>query len=161
MNKISISVKYGVATSIALLAYFLLCVLFGVHINPIYSLFNNVIVGIGMYLALKEYRLRPERKIKDQKAYVIGLFTGFYATVIFTIFFAIYSTEINPDFLNQLLPMWRGTYSTSTAMIIFAVAIMGFATTLVLTLTFMQLLKDSWNLKKGNKSISGKQTKTL
>jgi hypothetical protein len=148
MNKISISVKYGVATSIALLAYFLLCVLFGVHINPIYSLFNNVIVGIGMYLALKEYRLRPERKIKDQKAYVIGLFTGFYSTVIFTIFFAIYSTEINPDFLNQLLPMWRGTYSTSTAMIIFAVAVMGFATTLVLTLTFMQLLKDSWNLKK-------------
>ena len=150
MNKISIPVKYGVAISIILIAYFLICTLFGVHINPIYSLFNNFIMGIGLYTALKQYRLHPDGKLNYQKGFVIGLLTGFYATVIFTIFFAIYSTEINPEFLNQLLPMWRGTYSTSTGMIIFAVAVMGFATTLVLTLTFMQLLKDSWNLKKRN-----------
>jgi len=105
-------------------------------------------MGIGMYMALKQYRLHSEDKFSYQKGFMTGLLTGFYATVIFTIFFAIYSTEINPEFLNQLLPMWRGTYSTSTGMIIFVVAVMGFATTLVLTLTFMQLLKDSWNLKK-------------
>jgi len=105
-------------------------------------------MGIGMYTALKQYRLHSDGKFNYQKGFMIGLLTGFYATIIFTIFFAIYSTEINPEFLNQLLPMWRGTYSTSTGMIIFAVAVMGFATTLVLTLTFMQLLKDSWNLKK-------------
>ena len=148
MKKISIPVKYGVGISIGLIAYFLICSLFGVHINPIYSLFNNVFMGIGMYTALKQYRLHSDGKFNYQKGFMIGLLSGFYATIIFTIFFAIYSTEINPEFLNQLLPMWRGTYSTSTGMIIFAVAVMGFATTLVLTLTFMQLLKDSWNLKK-------------
>ena len=148
MKKISIPVKYGIAISIGLIAYFLICSLFGVHINPIYSLFNNVIMGIGMYMALKQYRLHPDDKFNYQKGFITGLLTGFYATVIFTIFFAIYSTEINPEFLNQLLPMWRGLYGTSTGMIIFTVAVMGFATTLVLTLTFMQLLKDSWNIKK-------------
>ena len=148
MKKFSIPVKYGVAISIGLIAYFLICSLFGIHINPIYSLFNSVITGIGIFAALKQYRLHSDGKFYYQKGFVIGLLTGFYASVIFTIFFAIYSTEINPEFLNQLLPMWRGTYSTSTGMIIFAVAVMGFATTLVLTLTFMQLLKDSWNLKK-------------
>ncbi len=150
MKKSSIPIKYGLAISIGLIAYFLICSLFGVHINPIYSLFNSVITGIGIYAALKQYRLHSDGKFNYQKGFVIGLLTGFYASVIFTIFFAIYSTEINPGFLNQLLPMWRGTYSTSTGMIIFAVAVMGFATTLVLTLTFMQLLKDSWNLKKRN-----------
>jgi len=148
MKKSSIPVKYGLAISIGLIAYFLICSLFGVHINPIYSLFNSVITGIGIYTALKKYRLHSDGKFNYQKGFVIGLLTGFYASVIFTFFFAIYSTEIDPEFLNQLLPMWRGTYSTSTGMIIFAVAVMGFATTLVLTLTFMQLLKDSWNLKR-------------
>jgi hypothetical protein len=148
MKKSSIPVKYGLAISIGLIVYFLICSLFGVHINPIYSLFNSVITGIGIYTALKQYRLHSDGKFNYQKGFVIGLLTGFYGSVIFTIFFAIYSTEIDPEFLNQLLPMWRGTYSTSTGMIIFAVAVMGFATTLVLTLTFMQLLKDSWNLKR-------------
>jgi len=148
MKGISIPVKYGLAISIGLIAYFFICSLFGVHINPIYSLVNSVITGIGIYTALKQYRLHSDGKFNYQNGFVIGLLTGFYASVIFTIFFAIYSTEINPEFLTQLLPMWRGTYSTSTGMIIFAVAVMGFATTLVLTLTFMQLLKDSWNLKR-------------
>ena len=149
MKKSSIPVKYGLAISIGLIAYFFICSLFGVHINPIYSLVNSVITGIGIYTALKQYRLHSDGKFNYQNGFVIGLLTGFYASVIFTIFFAIYSTEVNPEFLNQLLPMWRGTYGTSTGMIIFSIAVMGFATTLVLTLTFMQLLKDSWNLKKG------------
>lgn len=161
MKNSSISIKYGIAISAGLIAYFLICSLFGVHINPAYSLFNGVIMGIGMYAALKHYRLHFGDKFSYQKGFSTGLLTGFYATVIFTIFFAIYSTEINPEFLNNLLPMWRSDYSTSTGMVIFVVAIMGFATTVILTLTFMQLLKDSWNIKKGNKPPLRKQTKTL
>jgi len=102
MKKSSIPVKYGLAISIGLIAYFLICSLFGIHINPIYSLFNSVITGIGIFAALKQYRLHSDGKFYYQKGFVIGLLTGFYASVIFTIFFAIYSTEINPEFLNQL-----------------------------------------------------------
>ena len=38
--------------------------------------------------------------------------------------------------------------STSLGLILFTVAICGFATTAVLTLSFMQLFKPSWNLSK-------------
>jgi len=161
MKNISIPVKYGVAISVILIAYFLICAFFGVHVNPAYSLFNGVIMGIGMYLALKQYRLHPSGKFNYQTGFVTGLLTGFYATVIFTIFFAIYSTEIKPEFLNEMLPTWRNDYSTSKGLVIFVVAVMGFATTLILTLTFMQLLKDSWNIKKKNKPAMRKQTKSL
>jgi glycerol uptake facilitator-like aquaporin len=161
MKKISIPVKYGVAISIVLFAYFLICSLFGVHKNPAFSLFNAVIVGVGMYLALKQYRLHPSGKFSYQTGFVTGLLTGFYATVIFTIIFAVYATEINPEFLNELLPTWRDDYSTSKGLVFFVVGIMGIVTTLVLTLTFMQLLKDSWNIKKETKPPLRKQTKTL
>lgn len=161
MKNTSISIKYGIAISVGLIAYFLICALFGVHINPAFSLFNGVIMGFGIYLALKQYRLNPVGKFNYQKGFVTGLLTGFYATVIFTIFFAIYSTEINPEFLNEMLPTWRSDYSTSKGLVFFVVAVMGFATTLVLTLTFMQLLKDSWNPKQAKKPMFRKQTKTL
>ena len=106
-----------------------------------------------MYFALREYRLHPDGKFTYQKGFVTGLLTGFYATVVFSIFFAIYSTEINSDFLNELLPTWRNDYSTSKGLVFFVVTIMGFATTLVLTLSFMQLFKDSWNITKGNDAV--------
>ena len=118
-------------------------------------------MGIGMYAALKQYRLHPSGKFNYQTGFVTGLLTGFYATVIFSIFFAIYSTEINPEFLNEMLPAWKSDYSTSKGLVIFVAAVMGFATTLILTLTFMQLLKDSWNIKKEKKPPLRKQTKSL
>ncbi|MFD1094786.1 DUF4199 domain-containing protein [Salegentibacter chungangensis] len=151
MKKYSIPIKYGVAISAGLIAYFLILSLFNLHINPIYSLFNGVIMGYGMFEAIKHYQLQQGKKFKYQKGFMALLLTGFNATIIFTIFFGIYATEINPDFPDNLLTMWRTDYGTGIGIILFVVAIMGFATTLVLALTFMQLFKDSWNTKSSQK----------
>ncbi len=153
MKTLSIPIKYGIAISAGLIAYFLILSLFGAHKNPAYSLFNGVIMGFGMYEAIKHYRLEKGDKFKYQKGFMALLLTGFNATIIFTIFFGIYSTEFNPDFLNELLSMWRSEYDTSVGIILFVVAVMGFATTFVLTLTFMQLFKDSWNTGTGKKHV--------
>ena len=80
-----------------------------------------------------------------------SLLTGFNATIIFTIFFGIYSTEINPGFLDDLITVWITDYNTSIGVVLFVVAVMGFATSLVLTLAYMQLFKDSWNTKEAKK----------
>ncbi|MCM8570923.1 DUF4199 domain-containing protein [Gramella jeungdoensis] len=151
MGKSSIPIKYGVAIAAGLIAYFLILSLFGLHVNPIYSLFNSVIMAYGMYEAIKHYRLEKGNKFKYQKGFMASLLTGFNATIIFTIFFGFYATEFNPDFLNQLITMWITDYSTNIGIVLFVVAIMGFATSLVLTLAYMQLFKDSWNTKEGKK----------
>ncbi len=151
MNNFSIPIKYGIAIAIGLIAYFLILSLFGAHIYPLFSLFNVVIMAGGMWLALKAYHNSKGAKFKYQKGFMASLLTGFNATILFTIFFAVYATELNPDFLDNLINMWRTDYGTSIGIVLFVVAVMGFATSLVLTLAYMQLFKDSWNTKEGQK----------
>lgn len=151
MDKLSIPIKYGVAIAAGLIAYFLILSLFGAHVNPIYSLFNGVIMAYGMYQAIKHYRLEKGNKFKYQKGFMASLITGFNATIIFTVFFGFYATEFNPGFLDKLITVWIDDYNTSIGIVLFVVAIMGFATSLVLTLAYMQLFKDSWNTKEAKK----------
>ncbi|MFO7720619.1 MAG: DUF4199 domain-containing protein [Gillisia sp.] len=151
MKKLGIAFFYGIGIAIGLIAYFLILSLFGLHENPLFSLFNPVIVGIGMYLAIIALKRKLGKKYKYQKGFKVGIKTGFIATIIFTIFFGIYATELNPGFINKLLSVWDTSWHITIAMVLFTVAIMGFATTVVLTLAFMQLLKDSWNTKEASK----------
>lgn len=151
MKTLSIPIKYGLAIAAGLIAYFLILSLFNAHINPIFSLFNGVIMAYGMWESIKHYRLTKGTKFKYQKGFMASLFTGFNASLIFTIFFGIYATELNPEFLDNLITMWRDDYNIGIGIVLFVVAIMGFATSFVLTLAFMQLYKDSWNTKEGKK----------
>jgi len=60
----------------------------------------------------------------------------------------LYATEVDPLFLQKLLKVFKGDYSVGVGLVTFVVAIMGFATTVVLTLTCMQLFKNSNNLSQ-------------
>ncbi|WP_298548448.1 DUF4199 domain-containing protein [uncultured Aquimarina sp.] len=152
MKKSTIPVKYGVMIAIGLIAYFLILSLIGVQTNPIFSLGNGIIVAFGLYKAIKDYKLEKGNAFEYQKGFMAGLFTGFNATLIFTVFFAIYVTNINTNFLPEMLANWSSHYHVGVGIVVFVAAIMGFATTFVLTLSFMQLFKDSWNIRKKHNS---------
>lgn len=149
MKQFGVPLIFGAVIAIGLIVYFLILSIFGVHVNPLYSLFNPVIVGIGMFASIVYYKNKKGKKFKYQKGFRTGLKAGFISTIIFTLFFGIYATEISPDYLEQLLEMWESDWYISIGMVIFTVALMGFATSVVLSLTFMQILKDSWNTKEG------------
>lgn len=149
MKRVKVPIKFGLFISIGLIAYFLLISIFNAHTNPFFSLFNPVIVGAGMFLAINAYKKEKGRKFKYQKGFKTGIITGFLATIIFTIFFAFYATEVDPDFMQKLLSKWYSNEYINIGILIFTVALMGFATTVVLTLAFMQILKDSWNTSEG------------
>ncbi len=154
MKKSTIPVKYGVLIAIGLIIYFLILSLIGVQTNPVFSLGNGIIVAFGLYSAMKNFKKEKELDFDYQKGFMVGLFTGFNATLIFTVFFAIYVTNINTAFLPEMLANWSSHYHVSVGIVVFIAAIMGFATTFVLTLSFMQLFKESWNLKKNRNSYS-------
>lgn len=149
MKNLSVAIKFGLFISIGLIVYFLIISIFDAHTNPFFSLFNPVIVGVGMFMAINAYRKEKGTKYKYQKGFKTGVIAGFLATIIFTIFFAFYATELEPDFIEKLLSRWDRDWYINIGMIIFTVALMGFATTVVLTLAFMQILKDSWNTAEG------------
>ena len=146
MKKIALPVRYGIAISGSLIAFFLILSLFKAHTSPAYSMFNGVIMAFGIYEAIKVYKLRQGDKFSYTNGFSVGITTGFVATLIFTIFFTFYATEIDTTFLSKLLVVFKGDYNVGIGLVAFVVAIMGFATTVVLTLSFMQLFKNSRNI---------------
>ena len=157
MKNLYIPIKYGLAIGTALIAYFLILSLFGAHTNPIYSLLNGVIAGYGIYEGIKHYKLLKGEKFKYQKGFAAGMLSGFNATILFSVFMGIYASHLNPAFLDNI--QWRLTGETGLGLFLFEVIIMGFATSVVLTLSFMQLFKKSWNTKDGKRHTYNKEEK--
>ena len=147
MKQYALPIRFGIATSGSLIAYFLVLSLFELHTNVWFSLFNGFITGFGIYEAIKYFRLSERENFNYWMGFTAGVVTGFVATILFTIFFAVYSTEISPEFLSELTEVWFKNFMNFEGIVFFTVAIMGFATTLVLTLSFMQLFKSSRNLQ--------------
>lgn len=146
MKKVALPIRYGIAISGSLIAFFLILSLFGAHTKPAFSLFNSVIVAFGLYDVIRTHKLQAGERFTYASGFSTGIVTGFVATVIFTFFFTLYATEIRQDFLVELLEVFKGDYNVGIGLVSFGVAIMGFATTVVLTLAFMQLFKTSRNL---------------
>ena len=143
MTTYALPIRYGLATSGSLIAYFLILSLFGLHTNIFYSLANGVFMGFGIYEAIKAYKLSEGAGFNYGKGFAAGLVTGVTATLVFTLFFAFYSTEISLDFLPNLATVFFDDFRDFEGIVFLTVAIMGIATTVVLTLSCMQLFKGS------------------
>ena len=102
-------------------------------------------------MALKKYASR-KNKFQYEKGFEVGLLCGGIASIIFTIFMAIYMYQIDTEFAANIMEVWNLEYDMGTLMLVLSILIMGFSTTLVLTLAFMQLLKNSWNTQDGNRN---------
>jgi hypothetical protein len=146
MKKLSLPIRFGIVISALLIAFFLMLSLFNLHTHPAYSLGNSIIVGFGIYETIRYYKLEQAKDFSYSGGFTAGIIAGFLATLIFTVFFLLYATEINSGFLPELLEVFKGDYNVSVGLVTFVVAIMGFATTVVLTLTCMQLFKESRNI---------------
>ena len=53
MKNFTLPIRFGIAASGSLIAYFLILSLFNLHTNVFYSLFNGVITGFAIYEAIK------------------------------------------------------------------------------------------------------------
>lgn len=148
MKNITLPIRFGIVASGCLIAYFLILALLGKHTNVFFSLFNGLITGFAIYETLKYTKIREGAQFGYGSGFKAGVTTGVVATILFTIFFALYATELNPSFLEELSEAWSKDYSNFKGIVFFTVFIMGIATTLVLTLSFMQLFKASNNPKK-------------
>lgn len=143
---------YGIGIAVILIAYFLILKLVGLHQYPVLSIFNGLIFAGGIYMALQKYRKQvPE--IKYEKGFEVGISTGAIASILFTIFMAVYMYQIDNEFTNKIMSGWDVESDTGTFMLLVSILIMGLVTSLILTFSFMQLFKRSWNTKDGNRNI--------
>lgn len=145
MKKISLPIRFGLVTSAVLIAYFLVLALFHKHTNPVFSFFNAIITAFGIYEAIRLKKLEDSDGFSYGEGFKTGLITGTIATLMFTVFFLFYATEFSTAFLPELLKVMNGGLGADVGLVTFVVAIMGFATTVVSTLTVMQLFKKTGN----------------
>jgi len=136
--------KYGLGIAIAMILYFLLTKMVGLHQYPVLSAMNGLFIGAGIFFALKSYKANTT-SFKYQEGFQLGLFTGGLATVVFSVFMAVYIFQIDTQFAEAVLESWGLDYNKGSLILIISLVIMGFSTSFVLTLAFMQLLKESWN----------------
>jgi len=141
MNRFVLSVRFGIALTSSLIAYFLVLSLFGLHTNPLFSLFNGVITGFAIYEAIKYKRLEKGQDYTYSTGFQAGIVTGFLASILFTFFMAVYATEVDPDFISKIAGTFEKSYDIGVGVFCFTVLLSGLATSIVLTLSFMQLLK--------------------
>ena len=146
MKNLSLPIRFGLVTSAVLIAYFLLLAMVGKHTNPAFSFVNAIITGFGIYEAIRISKLENSESFSYGEGFKTGIITGFVATIVFTVFFLFYATEINNAFLSELLQKMKGSFNVGIGTVTFVVAIMGLATTVVASLTVMQLFKKSNNL---------------
>jgi hypothetical protein len=139
--------RYGIGIAVALIAYFILLKFMGLHRYPILSAANGVIYGAGILLVMKKFKASSS-SFQYQEGFILGLATGGLATVLFSVFMAVYIFQIDTQFALAILDSWGLTYNKGGLIIVVSLIMMGFSTTLVLTLAFMQLLKESWNASK-------------
>ena len=146
--KTNVHMRYGIITAIGLIAYFLIVKLFDLHENTTLRLFNGVILAFGIYLSIKRKRALSGDNFTYYNGFVTGLYTGFLATIIFSVFMAIYMFHLNPEFPEKVMGGWMRDFKVGPGVLVFGLLIEGAASTVILTLTFMQKFKPSWNLKK-------------
>ena len=142
----SVALKYGLFIAISLIAYFLILRLVDLHENPWLRLFNGVAMCAGIYFAIKYYKLRSGGSFSYINGIKTALITGFIATSLFTAFMSIYMFHIDPAFTEKILGEWFESYGTGAGILVFIILIEGLASTVVLSLAFMQLFKKSYNI---------------
>lgn len=146
MKKLSLPIRFGLVISAVLIAYFLVLAMVDKHTNPAFSFVNAIITGFGIYEAVRLIKLENPSGFSYGEGFKTGIITGFVATLVFTAFFLFYTTEINPEFLPELLQKMNGGFNADIGMVVFVVAVMGLATTVVSVLTVMQLFKKTGNI---------------
>ncbi|RIA11016.1 uncharacterized protein DUF4199 [Flavobacteriaceae bacterium MAR_2010_72] len=143
-----VAIRYGLFITASLIAYFLILRMFNLHENPWLRVFNGVAMAAGIYYAIKNFKLRGGNTFTYVDGFKTGLLTGFIATIVFTGFMAIYMFHLDPEFTKMLLGRWLDNYGEGAGILVFIILIEGLASTVVLTLTFMQIFKKSHNLSQ-------------
>jgi hypothetical protein len=142
------TIKYAIFMAIALIIYFVLIDLIGYGAQSYLSFFNAVIVGVGIFFVIRDVYKFEKDHFKYMDGFIAGLKAGFIATLIYTIFMAIYLFEINPDLAEDLKKQVTIAGEGIEVALLLFIFLSGIATSAVVPLVILPLYKKSWNTRQ-------------
>ncbi|PHS10536.1 MAG: DUF4199 domain-containing protein [Kordia sp.] len=146
MKSNALYVKYGLLIAAALIAYFLLIRLIGLHDNHWLRVLNGVIVAYGIYAVIKKKKDLEKDDFEYFSGFGTGILTGVIATFVFVLFMGVYLFHIEPPFAEMLMSYLAGTGGPEILLLILAIE--GVSSSVILSLTFMQKFKVSRNISE-------------
>lgn len=150
------TIKISLVITATLIVYFLALTLLDVSDNVIYSFLNAPIMAIGLFFIIRESYREKTSQFKYMEGFTSGLAGGFLATILFTVFMAIYLLEIHPSLVEEMsasLPLATGTGNMEILLFIF---LSGISTAVVSSLLIIPIYKRSWNtstIRKNQKPL--------
>jgi hypothetical protein len=132
--------------ALALIMYFLIINKIGYGAQSYLSLFNVIIVGIGIFFVIRNVH-KNTVKFKYLDGFVAGIKSGFVATLIFTVFMAIYLFEIDPELAQELKKQITTAGEEIEFALLLSILLSGVATSIVTPLVILPIYMKSWNTK--------------
>jgi hypothetical protein len=148
--KTSQTTTYTLLMALALIMYFLIINKIGYGAQSYLSLFNVIIVGIGIFFVIRNVH-KNTVKFKYLDGFVAGIKSGFVATLIFTVFMAIYLFEIDPELAQELKKQITTAGEEIEFALLLSILLSGVATSIVTPLVILPIYMKSWNTKDTRK----------
>ena len=146
MSKYSILSKYSIITGVVLSLYFIIMDLLGFsHLTGL-RLFNGVILGAGIWWAVKS------KTNTEDWNYLTGLRSGFQtgigALTLFCLVFLLYAGIINPDIVFYINESIGAPFNFNIFLLLAVIILEGTAASAIMSLIVMQYYKSKEFKKK-------------
>lgn len=147
MNRsVTVGLKYGLFIAGCLIVYFLILRLFNLHEIIGFRIVNGLFMAAGIYFAIRNYKHKYLTDFTYVDGFKTGLLTGFIATGFFILFMAIYIFHLDKEFAPNIIKHWFNSGEQGGGLMIWIILMEGLTSTVVLTLTCMQIFKPSQHI---------------
>lgn len=128
--------NYGLRIAAGLIVYFFIMKLIGLSHHVELRLVNLLILTVGIYLALKKFKLTHTDRLNYFRGLIMGVATGGIGSLVFGIFLFIYM-QLDSDMMRSIIdnePMGRYLNAYMSA---FIVVLEGFFSGLLVTFVLL------------------------
>ncbi|WP_425391648.1 DUF4199 domain-containing protein [Ekhidna sp.] len=144
--------RYGVMTTIGLIAFFLVMKLFGLtQITELRAL-NAIIMFSGAYLAIKKFR---DEEFNYSFNYLMGIGTGFAVGMITSILFSVFVMSylfLDPAFTQSIIESHSNNAFLNELTLSMVIFIEAMGSAFIFSLISMQYLKQDVSITKSKAS---------
>lgn len=137
------AVKYGLITTGALIAYFLLMKLAGLVQIVELRMLNLIILIAGVGFAIRKYKRQGDTEMDYLQGFGIGMLTSAVSVITFALFVFFYLNLIDPAFMETLRQEEAFGQYLNPYMAAVAIFFEGIGSGLILSFIIMQYMKGS------------------
>lgn len=138
-----IAFKYGILMAASLTAFFLLMKLIGWAEILELRILNIFILAYFLWMALKDYLHKHQDNITYFKGFGLGILTGAFGALFFSLFIFIYISLLDPDFLDYIKTHQAFGEYLNPYLISVTIFLEGTASGFLVSYGFMQYYKRS------------------